>query len=349
MKARLNKTPKQLNSGLVVSAHNCKNQATTRLVDNRNTTALQLQLIENIANSPQAVAQRQQLDQAFGNATQPVGDKELVQGKFETSQLKLKVGSDSDITDGGISPTTVDSVLPATFTRPEVKQVEGKSMEAKTLGPGAVDGGTATNDYTRPMARELSVRMGRRYVAGHLLNHHLGGSGVDRTNITAFSSKSNSQHLHYTEKHIKNAVKSGYWVYYKVDTTRNGATNIAETMTTTWGFLDEDLSVEGGLHKATFNLDPGDPTAEHTQGALNLFSSKKSLQWGIKYSQHVIKRLGLTGAKVHDACAIMLTGDYDDEGKLLNEDDIKEQLEDRDIGDYSVNGIIGMLKPESVT
>ncbi|NOQ28167.1 MAG: hypothetical protein GQ564_22625 [Bacteroidales bacterium] len=285
-------------------------------------------------NRPEAITQRKMLDK--------------VSNRPQVNQLKLKQGLDGDITDGGVSHTEVNSVLPATFTRDEVKQVEGKSMEAKTLGPGATGGGSATNNHTRPMARELSHRMGRRYVAGHLLNHHLGGSGVDRTNITAFSSKSNSQHLHYTEKHIKNAVKAGNWVYYKLDTTRNNATNIAETITTTWGLLDEDLAVEGGLHKATFDLDPGNPTAEHTEGAMNLFSSVNSQVWGKKYSEHVIKRLGLTGKKVFDAYAIMQTGDYDDDGNLLNEDDIREQLEDRDIGDYSVNGIISLLKPELI-
>jgi len=85
MKARLNKNPKQLNSR-PASVHNGKNHATTRLADNRTTTALQLQLMENITNSPQAIAQRQQLDQSFGSALQRVEEDELLQGKFATAQ-----------------------------------------------------------------------------------------------------------------------------------------------------------------------------------------------------------------------------------------------------------------------
>jgi len=76
MKARLNKASKQFGS-IPASAYNSRNHAATKLVDNRSNTAIQLQLIDCITNSPQAVAQRQKIDQSFGGAIQRAVDIEF--------------------------------------------------------------------------------------------------------------------------------------------------------------------------------------------------------------------------------------------------------------------------------
>jgi len=91
MKTRLNKTSTQLNKN-PASIRTGQSQATTRIVDNRSSTALQLQLMENIANSPQTVAQHQRLTfrRSAKNTLQRanIKDDELMQGKFETAQRK---------------------------------------------------------------------------------------------------------------------------------------------------------------------------------------------------------------------------------------------------------------------
>ncbi len=82
MKAELKKTPKQQKSA---SVNRDKNHATTGFMDNRQSTALQLQLMEGITSSPQAVAQ-QQLNKTLTHTIQKAEDEELLQGKFVTTQ-----------------------------------------------------------------------------------------------------------------------------------------------------------------------------------------------------------------------------------------------------------------------
>jgi hypothetical protein len=55
-----------------------------------------------------------------------------------------------------------------------------------------------------------------KYIRGHLLNENLGGEGLGY-NLFPITGKANSQHLHSTEKKIKDWVKTaGQWVYYQV-------------------------------------------------------------------------------------------------------------------------------------
>jgi hypothetical protein len=59
-------------------------------------------------------------------------------------------------------------------------------------------------------------RSPEKYIRGHLLNEHLGGRG-NAENMFPITGNANSQHLHSTEKRIKNWVgKAKRWVFYQV-------------------------------------------------------------------------------------------------------------------------------------
>lgn len=87
MKTRFKQEPNQLNRS-PASIQKDKQPTAPGLVDNRNATALQRQLIEGIDNGPVMTLQRQQLEHSFGLPVQKVTEEEeeLLQGKFETVQ-----------------------------------------------------------------------------------------------------------------------------------------------------------------------------------------------------------------------------------------------------------------------
>jgi hypothetical protein len=87
MKTGFKQEPNQLNRS-PASIQKDKQPTAPGLVDNRNATALQRQLIEGIDNSPMITLQRQQLESTFGQPIQraELEEEELLQGKFETVQ-----------------------------------------------------------------------------------------------------------------------------------------------------------------------------------------------------------------------------------------------------------------------
>jgi hypothetical protein len=70
------------------------------------------------------------------------------------------------------------------------------------------DTGSATNDNVRKISQEASKAFGTRFIAGHMLNNHLGGPGTNQDNITAITSGQNSAHHNMLEKHGKDRVKN---------------------------------------------------------------------------------------------------------------------------------------------
>ena len=105
-----------------------------------------------------------------------------------------------------------------------------------------LDLGSETTENVRGAARAATELYGVQFVAGHLLNAKLGGSGNDKENITAFTDTSNKQHLHNTENYVKSFVKQNYWIHYEVDAkVRLPDNNLAQKMTTKWWLLDNKL------------------------------------------------------------------------------------------------------------
>jgi len=81
MRAKTDKKQKQPDK-VPASTYKRVNHTATGLVDNRSSTTLQFQLAKCISHSPQAIAQRLQIEQSFGNTRQGVVGEEPLQSKF---------------------------------------------------------------------------------------------------------------------------------------------------------------------------------------------------------------------------------------------------------------------------
>ncbi len=96
---------------------------------------------------------------------------------------------------------------------------EGTHMIADPLGPdhkkGSVPGDTGHWILRR---KALSAAAGgHKYVAGHLLNHNLGGSGRRPENLAAIPDEINKAHSNQIEEHVKGEINTkGGWGRYEV-------------------------------------------------------------------------------------------------------------------------------------
>ncbi|MGG1518032.1 hypothetical protein ABE504_21625 [Paenibacillus oryzisoli] len=97
------------------------------------------------------------------------------------------------------------------------KTGEGTSVTA-TLGPDHLLGGPPDNQAVASRVNALKALSGDTYIAGHLLNDNLGGSGRSSLNLTAIPSGANSLHSAHIEEGIKNKVNiQGRWYKYIID------------------------------------------------------------------------------------------------------------------------------------
>jgi hypothetical protein len=95
----------------------------------------------------------------------------------------------------------------------------GNSMDVKPLTKLGVPGSPPSVDS--PVMSDLLLRKetpgGRTfYVAGHLLNHNIHGSGSTWENLTPIAQKTNAEHLADIESKIKEAVEKGLILHYSV-------------------------------------------------------------------------------------------------------------------------------------
>ncbi len=99
------------------------------------------------------------------------------------------------------------------------------------LGPAAVEPtnyGSRTGQHSIPsLMRPLHVRDPGKWVAGHLLNDNMGGSGIKANNLTPLTQTANKQHAGY-ENRVKSMVliarqmhnqnpQSKYWIGVKYE------------------------------------------------------------------------------------------------------------------------------------
>jgi len=115
-------------------------------------------------------------------------------------------------------------------------QTESYGVEA-WVRPANYESGTRTNNAVRGTARAAKELFGKSFVAGHMLNHYLGGDGHSYRNITAFTSKANSRHLHGIEKQAKaevktdkHAIKYQVWIDHVKDHENNARTKGVENL-----------------------------------------------------------------------------------------------------------------------
>jgi hypothetical protein len=98
---------------------------------------------------------------------------------------------------------------------------DGQEVEARRLGPDhkmgeePVSGGIWSKRVKQMEA--LSGKPKKRYVAGHLLNHQLGGPGNDARNLAPIPGDANTKFEKEVEKPVKKIVNVDHgWAYYKV-------------------------------------------------------------------------------------------------------------------------------------
>lgn len=98
---------------------------------------------------------------------------------------------------------------------------DGQSMVADPLGPDHKMGEGPTNgkNIWTENREQLERASGEPYVAGHLLNHHLGGPGNDSRNLAVIPQTANAEHEKTVESAIKRLVNDHHvWIYYSVTT-----------------------------------------------------------------------------------------------------------------------------------
>ncbi|MEH2133993.1 MAG: DUF4157 domain-containing protein [Nostoc sp.] len=96
----------------------------------------------------------------------------------------------------------------------------GKQMEAKKLGANHPQGSgpdSSLDKLMRFLPTDTSNKNEDKFIRGHLLNDHLGGSGQYQ-NLYPITADANEKHESQIESVVKNWVNNeGFWVYYKVE------------------------------------------------------------------------------------------------------------------------------------
>ena len=96
----------------------------------------------------------------------------------------------------------------------------GARMTADPVGPDLIGTGSTVSDGARGDLRGLIGARQSSYRVGHLLNHHIGGSGSDWQNLTPLSASGNALHFNRVEDDVRTIVEKGTgqnrWVFYDV-------------------------------------------------------------------------------------------------------------------------------------
>lgn len=118
---------------------------------------------------------------------------------------------------------------------------EGKKVTALLLGPDHPLG-TTPSKATKAKAAKLQKSTGKGYIAGHLLNDHLGGPGNDKRNITAIPKDVNTEQSDKIEEKVKLRVNSLHEVvFYQVEVTyaKDNKTWYASNLRSSFGTYKE--------------------------------------------------------------------------------------------------------------
>ena len=132
----------------------------------------------------------------------------------------------------------------------------GTRMTADPVGPDMIGRGSTVSDGARADLRKLIGARQSRYRVGHLLNHHIGGSGGDWRNLTPLSPSGNALHFNRVEDDVRSIVEKGRgnnrWCFYDVvpryqthSTLPGGAhpaeAHFATELDTQWQAMEPDL------------------------------------------------------------------------------------------------------------
>jgi Domain of unknown function (DUF4157) len=143
---------------------------------------------------------------------------------------------------------------------------DGTMMEARKLGPDHKMGEEPKTKslwsarVKKMQAIAKNAGRAKKYVAGHLLNHQLGGPGNDARNLAPIPSDANSKFQTEVETHVKHIVnvRKG-WAYFRVDVShvKIGTTTFPKNLRATWHQLDEwGAPVPNTTGDKSLSLDP---------------------------------------------------------------------------------------------
>jgi hypothetical protein len=92
------------------------------------------------------------------------------------------------------------------MTAGKVMESDGAKVENIT-GADYDLGGSPTNAEVRDVSKHMTMISRTSFIAGHMLNKHLGGAVTDNKNITSISASANSQESKHVEEPAKAAVR----------------------------------------------------------------------------------------------------------------------------------------------
>ena len=128
---------------------------------------------------------------------------------------------DTSVTPGapGAFPSQIRHGALRSITYAGVTLSVGTRMTADPVGPDMVNRGSTVPPGPRADLNALIGSRQSRYRVGHLLNHHIGGSGTNWLNLTPLSASGNALHFHRVEDDVRGIVEGSgpnRWVFYDV-------------------------------------------------------------------------------------------------------------------------------------
>ncbi|WP_440216264.1 hypothetical protein [Chromobacterium piscinae] len=205
-----------------------------------------------------------------------------------TSAGNLGMTSNNTITDTTMWTKSAKNTTATTVTnaaKTSSVSVNEADYILSYVTPSDYGHGSVPNNTVRPISQALDSLLSggsNFFVAGHMLNHHLGGSGKKQDNITAFTKSDNSKH-NDMEELAKNEVKTnGNNILYETAVTEradisltSGASikNLASHLEVTYWIVDNNGDQVSGTSVQTENFDvnikgTGNPWVKHKTSGL---------------------------------------------------------------------------------
>ena len=184
---------------------------------------------------------------------------DVAEGKWEIYRPDLKKSKTAQGLGGETNENQSQQVKTSIVWKSTIHD-QGQGVTAKVLGPDHPLGSTPNEAIKENVDNLKEAAGGKKYIAGHLLNHNLGGPGNNAKNLTAIPADVNSEMSTRVEDEVIERVNKDHQVvYYKVDVEydQDGSEDYASK-----------ISIEFGSYKSDTDFAHADPDtdleAKHT-------------------------------------------------------------------------------------
>lgn len=162
---------------------------------------------------------------------------------------------------------------------------ESDGAIASLVAPADFNTGSGTTNAVRAVSQEATKAFGKKFIAGHMLNDHLGGPGNQQSNITAFTGGQNALHHSKLERYAKNevGVQGQSISYYTVVTKRadfynpGGTVKLAENLASELEGGYTNLGTGGTFGPVTIPLGPAAPKKNEAATGMTATSAGSSV------------------------------------------------------------------------